>query len=897
MLEKKTKIALTPVAGAIAAALAPSYQAVAQDFALEEIIVTATKRQLSVQDIPASVQAIGQEALANMGAATQEDFARFMPGINVVSYGATGSTVVFRGAITGSGYIAASTSSVYLDELALTTTGSQPTLRMVDVERVEALAGPQGTLYGSDAQAGTLRVITNKPKMNEFEAIFDGELEGGGDSDASYRGSLVFNVPVVEDKMALRVAMYSDNEGGYIDNVHGYTADMSAIDGSKYVQKHGTLDNAHAVEENWNDDATNGWRAKLRWDMNDSWSATFTGMMQHVKTTGAGNAYNPYVGDLKTVKFIDGEYKQKFNAYDILIEGDLGFADLVMSTNYYKYRAKDFSDITDYAHYWSHNYCFDSGLYAAAPNYAATDYFAAGASTYQGVMPYYFANPATGYLGYYPRYCQGTDIDSDFYSSYQGTAGVKKVSQEIRLQSQGDRVDWIVGLYLEDTVDMWTAPFAVPVDGKSPKSLFQDSYSAKYYKHNLEARGYAYPTQAVSSWYSDQRTLWDQTALFGEVAYRFTDNFTLTLGMRNYKRDNSSAYYVDHPGSNYSLGDGVKGAMSSSDREYRLANGGHPPARAGSDSVTIPKVSLKYNLNDDTMAYALFTRGKRPGGVNRSRGNPFFPNAYGPDIMDNHEAGIRSTFGDGRGRFNLTAYHMKWDEYQLEQVDPSNTPCDANGAVAKVTGLEAVKTVSTAGVCGQPWQNLVANTGQAHITGVNVDVEYALTEDITFGLNWENMEAMTDSNHDLNGTPDSFEVSKDMRLPLVPENKGSLWVTWSTPAAIAGAQYKYVRFQASTQSGIINKLEQDALNSSANPQHRVPGYKVMDIRAGLQGENWEIAAYINNLTDERAQYTWSTGDFGWAQASSKPGGRAHTIDVYTNRPREIGIRYMRRWGE
>jgi len=896
MQEKKTKIALTPVAGAIAAAMAPSYQAVAQDFALEEIIVTATKRQLSVQDIPASVQAIGQEALANMGAATQEDFARFMPGINVVSYGATGSTVVFRGAITGSGYIAASTSSVYLDELALTTTGAQPTLRMVDIERVEALAGPQGTLYGSDAQAGTLRVITNKPKMNEFEAVFDGEVEGGGDSDASYRGSLVFNVPVVEDKMALRVAMYSDNEGGYIDNVHGYTADMSSLTGDKYLQKHGTLDNAHAVEENWNDDATNGWRAKLRWDMNDSWSATFTGMMQHVKTTGAGNSYNPYVGDLQTVKFIDGEYKEKFNAYDILIEGDLGFADLVMSTNYYKYRSKDFSDITDYAHYWSHQYCFDSGLYAAAPNYAETDYFAAGESTYQGVKPYYFANPATGYLGYFPRYCQGTDIDSDFYSSSQTTSGVKKVSQEIRLQSQGDRVDWIVGLYLEDTVDMWTSQFATPVDGKSPKSLFQDSYSAKYYKYNLEAKGMSFPTQAASSWYSDQRTLWDQTALFGEVAYRFTDNLTLTLGMRNYKRDNSSAYYVDHPGSHYSLGDGVKGAMSDSDKEYRLANGGHAPARAGSDSVTIPKVSLKYNLNDDTMAYALFTRGKRPGGVNRSRGNPFFPNSYGPDIMDNHEAGIRSTFGDGRGRFNLTAYHMKWDEYQLEQVDPSSTPCDANGAVAAITGLAEVNSVKTAGICGQPWQNLVANTGQAHISGVNVDVEYALTEDITFGLNWENMEAMTDSNHDLNGTPESFEVKKDMRLPLVPENKGSLWLTWSTPAAIAGAQYKYVRFQASTQSGIINKLEQDSLNSSANPQIRVPGYKVMDIRAGLQGENWEIAAYINNLTDERAQYTWSTGDFGWAQASSKPGGRERTMDVYTNRPREIGIRYMRRWG-
>ncbi len=881
---KKLNKTLTPVAGAIAAALAPSHQALAQDFALEEIIVTATKRQLSVQDIPASVQAIGQEALANMGAATQEDFARFMPGINVVSYGATSSTVVFRGAITGSGYIAASTSSVYLDELALTTTGSQPTLRMVDVERVEALAGPQGTLYGSDAQAGTLRVVTNKPKMNEFEAIFDGELEGGGESDASYRGSLVFNVPVVEDKMALRVAMYSDNEGGYIDNVHGYTADMSAISGNKYPQKHGTLDNAHAVEENWNDDATNGWRAKLRWDMNDSWSMTFTGMMQHVKTTGAGNAYNPYVGDLKTVKFIDGEYKQKFNSYDILIEGDLGFADLVASTNYYKYRSKDFSDITDYAHYWSHAYCVDN-YYLAADN---------PKNEYGGYMAdYYFTNPATGYLMTFPAYCQGTTADADFYSSYQGTSGVKKVSQEIRLQSQGDRLDWIVGLYLEDTVDMWTAPFAVPVDGKSPKSLFQDSFAAQYYKFAL---GAGYPTQATSHWYSDQRTLWDQTALFGELAFRFTDALTLTVGMRNYKRDNSSAYYVDHPGSNYSLGDGVKGAMSSSDKAYRLANGGHPPARAGSDKVTIPKVSLKYNLNDDTMAYALYTQGKRPGGVNRSRGEPFFPNAYGPDIMDNHEAGIRSTFADGRGRFNLTAYHMKWDEYQLEQVDPSSTSCDVNGNIAAVTGLAANPNIKTPSVCGQPWQNLVANTGQAHITGVNVDVEYALTENMTFGLNYENMEAMTDTDHDLNGNG-SFEITKDMRLPLVPENKGSFWLTWSTPANIAGAQYKYVRFQASTQGGIINKLEQDSLNASANPQHRVPGYSIMDIRAGLQGEDWEIAAYINNLTDERAAYTWSTGDFGWGQASSKPGGRAHTVDVYTNRPREIGIRYMKRWGE
>jgi len=877
MEAQKIKIGLTPIAGAIAAALAPSHQVIAQDadFALEEIIVTATKRNLSVQDIPASVQAISQEALANMGAATAEDFARFMPGVNVVSYGATGSTIVFRGAITGSGYIAASTSSVYLDELALTTTGSQPTLRMVDIARVEALAGPQGTLYGSDAQAGTMRIITNKPKMNEFEAVFDGEMEGGSQSDASYRGSLVFNIPVVEDKLALRVAAYSDTEGGYIDNVLGYTADTSFITGSKYAQKHGELSNAHAVESNYNDAVTNGWRAKLRWDMNDSWSATFTGMMQHVSSHGSGNSFNPYVGDLKTVKFTDGWGKQNFKAYDILIEGDLGFADLVASTNYYDYNSRGTSDITDYAHYWSHTYCADS-------------YYT------QADMAYYFANPKTGYIAFYPRYCQGTDIDSDFYSTSQGGSQAKKVSQEIRLQGQSDRIDWIVGLYLEDTVDSWTAEFAVPTNGITDTSLFQGSYSAQYYKF---VQGANFPTKARSSWYSDQRTLWDQTAIFGEVAVRMTDNLTLTLGMRNYKRDNSSAYYVDHPGASHSQGDYKSGYPAPSDKAYRLANNGLPPARSGSDKVTIPKISLKYDLNEDTMAYALFTRGKRPGGVNRSRGNPYFPNAYNPDIMDNTEAGIRSTFGDGRGRFNLTAYYMKWDQYQLEQVDPSSTNCDANGGIAAHTGLAADSSVKVAGICGQPWQNLVANTGQAHISGVNIDVEYALTENLTFGLNYERMEALTDSNHDLNGTPDSFEVKKDWRLPLVPENKGSFWATLSVPSTAMGSEYKYIRIQGSTQGGIINKLENDSLNSSANPQMRVPGYGILDIRTGLQGADWELSAYINNVTDERAQYTWAQGDFGWAQASSKPGGRAHTVDVYTNRPREMGIRYMKRWGE
>ncbi len=169
-MEMQKKYALTPIAGAVATALCPAQQAVAQDadsdaVTLDEIIVTATKRELSVQDIPASIQAISSDALQAMGAKSMEDYSRFVPSVNVVSYGAGDNTVVFRGAITGTGYIAQSTSSVYLNEQSLTQTGAQPMIRMVDINRVEALSGPQGTLYGSDAQAGSAgdRVAVDAP--------------------------------------------------------------------------------------------------------------------------------------------------------------------------------------------------------------------------------------------------------------------------------------------------------------------------------------------------------------------------------------------------------------------------------------------------------------------------------------------------------------------------------------------------------------------------------------------------------------------------------------------------------------------------------------------------------------------------------------------------------------
>jgi len=149
--------------------------------------------------------------------------------------------------------------------------------------------------------------------------------------------------------------------------------------------------------------------------------------------------------------------------------------------------------------------------------------------------------------------------------------------------------------------------------------------------------------------------------VFGEVTWHMTDNLNLTVGGRYFSRENDNFYVVNHPGGIGaefgSNGEPDTGGNRES-RDERLANDGKPLANSGKDDEFIPKVSLSWGMTDDTMLYGLYTRGKRPGGVNRSRGDPFFPNAYNADIMDNYEMGYKSSFAEGRGRFNVTAYYM-----------------------------------------------------------------------------------------------------------------------------------------------------------------------------------------------------------------------------------------------
>jgi iron complex outermembrane recepter protein len=866
-MKESSGLTITPVAAAVAAAIVPGQFAGAQEEGakrgtLEEIVVTARKRTESAQDIPIAIQALSQDALADMGAKAMEDYARFIPSVNVVTYSNSSSVIVFRGAITGAGYIAQSTSSVYLDEISITTTGAQPSVRMVDIERVEALSGPQGTLYGSDAQAGTMRIVTNKPDSTAFSAIFDGELRGGGDSDMSHRGSLVFNVPLVEDKLALRLVGYNDKDGGFIDNVFGHTPDESAIQGPGfYPAGFGTLDNSTVVKDRWNDSETTGARASLRWDINDRWAATFSASFQDTDS-GADNHYDPYVGDLKTVRFNDEWTTDEFNLYSFTLDADLGFAQLVSATSYYERKHSYQVDSTTYAHYWTASYCHDSA-------YTVADY------------PNYWTNPDTGYIVWWPVYCHGSTVDGDFFNASKLNAQQDKFTQEIRLSHQGDNFDWIVGLYYEESLDAWQSSFAGPTNAAG-ENVYQQSMSLNFwewYFSNYYGTPVTYP-DATSHWHSDSRTDWEQKAIFGETTWHISDQLDLTVGGRYFDRSNTNRYYVNHPGGFNNVGEP---AITDPDlRAARLATG-QVPGRTGRDKEFIPKVSLSYAFEDNKLMYGLYTRGKRPGGINRTRGQPFFPSNYESDLMDNYEIGYKSLFGNGAGRFNATAYHMVWSDYQLELVDPSSAICDDPG------------TADIPGVCGQPWQRVVANAGKAHITGANIELDFALSESWTVGMNAEFMEAETDTEHDLNGDGNNNLVA-GLRLPVVPEFKAAAWAEYHWPVDWNGQKDAFIRTQWSYTGDTLNILEPLSPGDDPNPQFKNAAYAIGDIRAGITGEDWEVSVFINNLTDERAEYTHADGLFDWG-ASSVADGRPRLSTIYTNRPREFGIRYMKRWGD
>lgn len=335
------------------AAAAAASAAASSGAVVEELVVTAQKREEKLQDVPIAVTAFSTKKLEQQHITDFDSLIKFLPSVAYQSAAPGFSNVYMRGiASGGDGNHSGSQPSVgiYLDEQPVTTIGGSLDLHMYDIARVEALAGPQGTLYGASSQAGTLRIITNQPEIGVTKGRYDlkiGSVDHGG-TGGTAEGMV--NIPV-NDKVAVRIVAWDEHDAGYIDNVRGkLTYPVSGV----------TIDNLAKVKSHYNDVYTIGARVAAKINLNDTWTILPTYMTQDMKTKGSFS-YDPSKGDLKIAHFLPEDSHDRWYQAALTVQGKIGDFDLVYTGAYLDRRIDAHSDYTDYSFFY--DTLFGSGAY------------------------------------------------------------------------------------------------------------------------------------------------------------------------------------------------------------------------------------------------------------------------------------------------------------------------------------------------------------------------------------------------------------------------------------------------------------------------------------------------------------------------------------------------------
>ena len=778
---RTTPFKRTLIAAGVAAALGTSGAQFAISAELEEIVVTARQRSESSQDVPMMIQSISGEDMEKRGITTLEDFSTFVAGLNVIATTPGQNTIVFRGVSDGGGFLVDPTAAIYLDEQPMSQTSWAPDIYPVDLARVEALAGPQSTLFGASSQSGAIRVITNKPDTEAFSANIGlgmSQMESGGmghDIDATV------NVPL-SDNVAIRLSGFNSKDAGFIDNVLGTTV-VDTVFGSGLG---GLKNNSALVEDDINSVEWQGVRASVRWLVDDNWTVTATTNYQDLKADGFTD-YDPNVGDLQTVKFADEYRTDEWTQTSVVIEGDLGFATLVSATSYYD---RDFL------------YQHDTQSYAAYFHYALGIYY--------------------GYATY--------DFGTDPVGALWNDQNHQSFTQELRLVGSTNRTNWTVGAFYQNSEEFWD--FVTYVDG------YRDSPA-------FAAWSYYYPGIAPTDtwWNSFQSTDRTDKAVFGELELDvIEDRLTVLLGGRWYEVERELSYTVERPDARV---------------DQQLPN------RTAKDEGFIPKVGLEWSLTNDVMVYGIYSEGYRVGGTNRGRGmdqgGPTLPVVYDSDTLKNVELGVKSQFMDGRLQVNAVYYSMNWENMQLEVVDPSNT-------------------------LGIPWQMVVANVGDAEVTGYDIDMKAVIGSNIEVGYNRtviNDADVTAPAFYEEPRVPGGQIASgldPSQALPMFADVSYSLYVQIAGIKAFGGESS--LRFQHSYVGTSLNQLT----DGFTSPRRNQGDYAISDAIFSVDMDGWRAQLYIKNIGDERGITYEDTQDFDqlWGGASSN-----------VLRPRSFGISFRK----
>ncbi|MGH8200734.1 MAG: TonB-dependent receptor [Steroidobacteraceae bacterium] len=598
---------------------------------LQEIVVTARKRQENLQDVPINIDVFSKQDLQKLAINSMDDYLQKVPSISYISTGPGTQLFVMRGVSDGSNpnYSNTSSTGFFVDDMSMNYGGSQPDLHLYDIERIEILNGPQGTTFGAEAMSGAIRYITNKPDLNSFSAGID--LDGGQIQSAqqnwTYQGFL--NLPLIEGVLGLRVSAFSDSEGGFINNA---LTTRTWVNGA-------VSSNAPWAGRNYNRENVEGGRLELKLQLPHQWSALLTYGFQRQHTRGAWDE-DPTLSPRTVSRFGPESDLFETNMVDFHVDGDVGIADLAFASTYWNQERRQWNEYSQY----EQNY---NGGSQEGFTCLTDPYYSQLLSPGSPAAPYSGCNPALQYYSY-----------NDNPSRW---------SNELRLVSkEGGRLHWLAGLYWEKTVDRnYGSTFYMP-------GL---QYGGDAFQYELQYYALMQRTLPPAVWYTYAETA-DvlETTEFVNINFDVTSKLNVEAGVSHF-RDNESydtpvlgfAYTPNSPSYYASTShkwDSKVGASYKLSHQAMVYADWSQGFRPGGSNSGLP-----------SDCYA--------SGVTQS---------YDPDTLNSYELGWKTTSLGHRLLWDGAAYYMDWKNLQALIYDASVCPSSSyniNVGEAHIYGAES----------------------------------------------------------------------------------------------------------------------------------------------------------------------------------------------------------------
>ena len=622
---------------AIAAALTSPLSVLADEVgankekSLEVIEITATRRSGSVQEAPLNITALDADLMKDQNISELADIARWVPGLTITDQGGrSGSPIIVRGLNTNSSGPGSDggTVATYIGEIPVSID-----MRLVDVERVEVLIGPQGTLYGAGTLGGAIRYMLKSPDLDLTTAEVYGDLFQGKESNnLGGETGFIVNLPLIEEKLAIRASLNFYEDPGFVD--YNYVVrepgisqpDIDWTDSSALANNFKKMADA-------NGETTTTGRVSVRWKATDWLDATLNYFYQKQDTEGRSivhhNALNPsnglnsVIGKYESAYRYDEPRDKEDSLLSLELKADLGFAELVSATGFSSFEAVGQRDQTDLL------IRLDYG-YEEFPSFSA--------------------------------FTREEQEEETF-------------TQEIRLVSQGDSpLSWIVGGFYNSFESDSTSKEFTPGFGEFAVENF-DGEQAR--PDNLE-------------YYSVDRSDVTEQAIFGEVSYAFTEELTVTVGARLYEYEVNSESAVDFPLANTLFSGAGVNEISLNFKEISASDNGNlfkfNANYQFSDTVmAYLTVSEGFRIGGSNgLAPCPDPLPDKQIGC----GQPA-EMLYTADTTTNYEVGFKSTWLKNRVHFNAALFNVDWDDAQIAGATVvGQLPYTSNAGTANAKGIE-----------------------------------------------------------------------------------------------------------------------------------------------------------------------------------------------------------------